>query len=69
MAGVSRSAAVVMAYLLRHSSRLTVLEALDFVQTRRPVAGPNLHFMGQLEHFHQDLTAARARRVGPGSSV
>lgn len=54
-AGVSRSVAVVMAYLMHLWPNFNVIRALEFVQARRPVAGPNLHFLGQLQRFHDDL--------------
>ncbi|KER21884.1 hypothetical protein T265_09889 [Opisthorchis viverrini] len=55
VAGVSRSVAIVMAYLMHKYRNFTVLRALDFIQSRRPIAGPNLHFMGQLEHYYAEL--------------
>ncbi|XP_066568668.1 dual specificity protein phosphatase 2-like [Amia ocellicauda] len=46
-AGVSRSAAVCLAYLME-SRRLPLAEALAFVRQRRAAVAPNLAFMGQL---------------------
>ncbi|KAF6772503.1 hypothetical protein AHF37_08205 [Paragonimus kellicotti] len=54
-AGVSRSVAVVMAYLMFIWRHFNVVRALDFIHSRRPVAEPNLHFMGQLQRFHDEL--------------
>ncbi|THD18107.1 Dual specificity protein phosphatase 10 [Fasciola hepatica] len=54
-AGVSRSVAIVMAYLIHSTKKYTVLNALEFVQNQRPVAGPNLHFMGQLQRYYNEL--------------
>ncbi|KAF5398558.1 Dual specificity protein phosphatase 10 [Paragonimus heterotremus] len=54
-AGVSRSVAVVMAYLMFIWRHFNVVRALDFIHSRRPVAEPNLHFMGQLQRFYDDL--------------
>ncbi|KAH8868932.1 Dual specificity protein phosphatase Mpk3 [Schistosoma japonicum] len=54
-AGVSRSVAVVIAYLLYNNRGLNVYKALEYVQARRSVAGPNLHFMGQLQAYYHDL--------------
>ncbi|VDP76290.1 unnamed protein product [Echinostoma caproni] len=54
-AGVSRSVAIVMAYLIHSAKKYTVLNALEFVQNQRPVAGPNLHFMGQLQRYYNEL--------------
>ncbi|CAH8873409.1 unnamed protein product [Trichobilharzia szidati] len=55
LAGVSRSVAVVIAYLLYSNRMLNVYKALEYVQARRSVAGPNLHFMGQLQAYYEDL--------------
>lgn len=46
-AGISRSVAVVLAYLLS-SFDMTLEEAYMYVQKRRPVASPNIGFMRQL---------------------
>ncbi|KAA3672421.1 dual specificity phosphatase 10 [Paragonimus westermani] len=54
-AGVSRSVAVVMAYLMFIWPHFNVVRALNFVHSRRPVAEPSLHFMGQLQSFYNDL--------------
>lgn len=48
--GVSRSAAVVCAYLVATTS-MTPQEALAFVMERRPVVCPNLGFRKQLETY------------------
>ncbi|CAH8568204.1 unnamed protein product [Schistosoma turkestanicum] len=60
LAGVSRSVAVVIAYLLYNNRALNVYKALEFVQARRSVAGPNLHFMGQLQAYYQDLHSRKS---------
>lgn len=49
-AGVSRSATVVVAYLMR-SRRLRFAEALNYVQQHRPAANPNPNFRRQLQEF------------------
>ncbi|KAF5399224.1 Dual specificity protein phosphatase 10 [Paragonimus heterotremus] len=54
-AGISRSVAVVMAYLMFVWRHFNVVRALDFIHSRRPVAEPNLHFMGQLQRFYDEL--------------
>lgn len=46
-AGVSRSSTIVMMYLMK-TKNMDVLEALKYVQERRPIADPNLNFLGQL---------------------
>ncbi len=52
-AGVSRSATIVIAYLMWKDKK-TYKEALDFVLKRRFV-GPNFGFVKQLEKFEKDL--------------
>ncbi|KAL3311247.1 Dual specificity protein phosphatase 16 [Cichlidogyrus casuarinus] len=54
-AGVSRSVTIVIAYLLRCDREITLMDALDKVQEVRPIAGPNLNFMGQLQAYHREL--------------
>jgi hypothetical protein len=53
--GVSRSCAVVTAYLMAQNGR-SVVEALEYVQKRRPQAQPNIGFMAQLQDFYDSLT-------------
>uniref|UniRef100_A0A914HES0 sulfite oxidase n=1 Tax=Globodera rostochiensis TaxID=31243 RepID=A0A914HES0_GLORO len=50
--GISRSATVVVAYLMRKHS-WSVHEALTYVQKRRSIVQPNPSFMRQLEIFEQ----------------
>lgn len=52
--GVSRSVALVMAYLM-FSGGLGVLEALRRVQELRPCADPNQSFMSQLYAFEREM--------------
>ncbi|VDK38416.1 unnamed protein product [Dibothriocephalus latus] len=52
LAGISRSASIVMAYMLYHTP-LTVLEAYKLLQSLRPIADPNLAFLGQLDSFRR----------------
>lgn len=49
-AGVSRSATVVVAYLMK-SRQLSFTQALEFVQQQRPAANPNPNFRRQLIEF------------------
>ena len=60
-AGVSRSPSIVIAYLLKHS-QLSVLEILKFVQSKRNIVAPNIHFMGQLEKYNLDLNQNLEKR-------
>ncbi|XP_023152263.1 dual specificity protein phosphatase 18 [Amphiprion ocellaris] len=53
-AGVSRSPALCMAYLVKHRG-LTLLEAHRWVKTCRPVARPNNGFWRQLVQYEVEL--------------
>lgn len=55
--GVSRSATVVCAYLMKTQS-LSPEEALDMIRKSRPPCTPNEGFMGQLEVYHRMLKVA-----------
>ena len=54
MAGISRSAAVCIAFLMRYKD-WDVEKAFDFLKDKRPCVAPNLSFMGQLLAFQQQL--------------
>lgn len=47
MAGISRSAAVVIAFLIRNND-MTLEQAFKHTQSIRPVVSPNRGFMDQL---------------------
>lgn len=51
-AGVSRSATVVIAYIMK-TNQLSLDEAVKFVQERRPCVSPNDGFMEQLQLFEK----------------
>ena len=53
-AGMSRSATIVVAYLM-WKRKLSLNEAIKFVKKKRPVISPNLNFMRQLEIFEELL--------------
>ncbi|XP_061623618.1 dual specificity protein phosphatase 2 [Phyllopteryx taeniolatus] len=53
-AGISRSATICLAYLMR-TRRVRLDEAFEFVKQRRQVISPNLGFMGQLLQFETDV--------------
>ncbi|KAJ0019276.1 hypothetical protein NQD34_006845 [Periophthalmus magnuspinnatus] len=53
-AGISRSAAICLAYLM-HTQRVRLQEAFDFVKQRRHIISPNVAFMGQLLQFETDV--------------
>ncbi|KAJ8267157.1 hypothetical protein GJAV_G00139160 [Gymnothorax javanicus] len=61
-AGVSRSATVVIAYLMKHTL-MTMMDAYKYVRSRRPVVSPNLNFMGQLLEFERDLNSGITPRI------
>lgn len=53
-AGISRSATVCIAYVMKHH-QTDLTQAYDFVKQKRPCISPNLHFMGQLLAFQKQL--------------
>ena len=54
MAGASRSATIVIAYLM-WNKKWKFEQALKFVQEKRPIVGPNEGFLKQLEIFEKLL--------------
>jgi len=54
MAGVSRSAAVCIAFLMKYND-WDLQKAYDFLRDKRPCVAPNLNFMGQLLAFQEQL--------------
>ncbi|XP_069960213.1 uncharacterized protein [Cherax quadricarinatus] len=54
LAGISRSATVAIAYVMKHLS-LPFDEAYMYVKTRRPTISPNINFVGQLAELDRQL--------------
>ncbi|VDL76885.1 unnamed protein product [Nippostrongylus brasiliensis] len=54
MAGVSRSASLVMIYLVKHE-RMTLRQAYHYVRSARPVIRPNVGFWKQMVEFEKRL--------------
>jgi len=68
-AGISRSAAICIAYLMQRNC-MTMDEAHDYVKSRRTFISPNLNFMRQLHEFDCRLRADRDRStIGDLSST
>ena len=61
-AGVSRSATIVIAFLI-HQFNLTDVDATAYVKERRPVIRPNFGFCAQLFVFHRDLIQPEPPRL------
>lgn len=51
-AGISRSATIVIAYLIKYN-KMTLEEALKYVQKRRPIVSPNVGFKEQLKRWEK----------------
>ena len=65
-AGVSRSATVCMAYVMKTLS-YDLRSSYDFVKRKRSCVSPNLHFMGQLLEFERRLGVHSSSRPNVGS--
>ncbi|XP_049434940.1 dual specificity protein phosphatase 18 [Epinephelus fuscoguttatus] len=61
-AGVSRSAALCMAYLMKHRG-VTLLEAHGWVRNSRPVVRPNSGFWKQLIRYEMELRGCTSVRM------
>ena len=54
--GISRSASFVIGFLMK-ANELTLKEALDYVQSCRPIVQPNSSFLSQLELYEQQISS------------
>lgn len=61
-AGVSRSATIVLAYLVA-TRRMPPTEAFDFLMRQRPIVSPNFHFLGQIEKYYKQVLRQDKRFV------
>ncbi|KAK6180931.1 hypothetical protein SNE40_008895 [Patella caerulea] len=61
-AGVSRSATLTIAYILKHT-KMTMTDAYKYVKGKRPIISPNFNFMGQLMEFERDLNQGDSLRI------
>ncbi|VDO05842.1 unnamed protein product [Rodentolepis nana] len=62
MAGISRSATIVLAYLMKYQ-RLNLAEAYNRVMSIRPCIQPNLGFWRQLIAYEESLYGYRTMRI------
>uniref|UniRef100_A0A8C9Z9P5 Dual specificity protein phosphatase n=1 Tax=Sander lucioperca TaxID=283035 RepID=A0A8C9Z9P5_SANLU len=65
-AGISRSATICLAYLMR-TNRVKLDEAFEFVKQRRSIISPNFSFMGQLLQFESQVLATSSCSSEAGS--
>jgi protein-tyrosine phosphatase len=63
-AGISRSATVVIAYVMR-SKRYTLQDAFKYVKQRRPIVSPNRGFFAQLGQFERWLNSTNGYFTSP----
>ncbi|XP_068097425.1 dual specificity protein phosphatase 8-like [Hyperolius riggenbachi] len=66
LAGISRSAAVAIAYIMR-SMGLSLDDAYRFVKEKRPTISPNFNFLGQLLEY--ELSLAKSQKMHPSSPI
>jgi atypical dual specificity phosphatase len=64
LAGMSRSATIVIAYLLA-TTPMTAVEATGFVRSKREIVRPNYGFTKQLEQYERRYFASTGKTVTP----
>ena len=57
LAGISRSPALAVAYIMRHLD-LSTDDAYRYIKARRPHISPNFNFMGQLAEYERSLPSS-----------
>lgn len=62
VAGVSRSASICLAYLMKHQG-LTLLDAYNYVKLRRSKIKPNCGFFKQLIEYEKKLFGSNTVRM------
>ncbi|VDM02287.1 unnamed protein product [Schistocephalus solidus] len=62
MAGISRSASLVLAYLIRHQN-MSLADAYDLVRAVRPFIQPNAGFWRQLISYEELVRGRRSMRI------
>lgn len=61
-AGVSRSATITIAYILKHT-RMTMIDTYKYVKGKRSIISPNFNFMGQLMEYERELNVGNSPRI------
>lgn len=67
--GGSRSAAMVLGYMLHRGTASTLDDALQFARERRPIVEPNVGFMEQLEIYSRERETTMSAQAGPLGEV
>ena len=68
LAGMSRSATIVIAYLLA-TTAMTTTEATEFVRSKRSIIRPNYGFINQLEQYEERHFSSTGKTTKPKKRV